>query len=311
LIVYCWRNIPISIIYSEKGEGKAHTCEIPMFPLTHGPSRRIMPVSSEEALMKRSSPPRGIAKLSESVHQQLNMYALAAGAAGVGMLVLAQSAEARIVYTAADVHFHTDTQHKKFVYKLDLNHDGIVDFTITDEIGTNMGGSSFLWMGAQGATGSNAVQEASYPGWAAALSVGAPIGNARIFKGTGAMFGQPCPSCRGYGYWGGRGNRYLGVRFTIRGKTHYGWARLSVQPEFKTITAVLSGYAYETIPGKAIRAGQRKETADEPTNEDLGTGASLPRSTPDTLQPATLGALAMGAPGLSIWRRDESVWSLP
>jgi hypothetical protein len=172
------------------------------------------------------------------------MYALAAGAAGVGMLALAQSADAKIVYTAADVHFHTGAAHKKFVYKLDLNHDGIVDFTITDEIGTNMGGSSFLYMGARGATGSNAVQEASYPGWAAALGLGARIDNTKIFKGTGVMAAQPCPSCRGYGYWGGRGNRYLGLRFTVRGKTHYGWARLSVHRELKTITALLTGYAY-------------------------------------------------------------------
>ena len=37
--------------------------------------------------MPRSSrPTRTAANLSESIHQQLNMYALAAGAAGVGVL---------------------------------------------------------------------------------------------------------------------------------------------------------------------------------------------------------------------------------
>lgn len=35
--------------------------------------------------MKQSSEPRGSVRLSESVNQRLNMYALAAGAAGVGM----------------------------------------------------------------------------------------------------------------------------------------------------------------------------------------------------------------------------------
>jgi len=39
------------------------------------------------------------ANLSQSVQRQLNMYALAAGAAGVGALALTQSAEAKIVYT--------------------------------------------------------------------------------------------------------------------------------------------------------------------------------------------------------------------
>ncbi len=41
------------------------------------------------------------ARLSASIHQQLNAYALAASAAGVGMLALVQPAEAKIVYTKA------------------------------------------------------------------------------------------------------------------------------------------------------------------------------------------------------------------
>jgi hypothetical protein len=49
--------------------------------------------------MKRSSRLRKTAKLSESVHHQLNMYALAATAAGVGMLAFVQPSEAEIVYT--------------------------------------------------------------------------------------------------------------------------------------------------------------------------------------------------------------------
>jgi hypothetical protein len=46
--------------------------------------------------MNRSRAP---SKLSDSVHHQLNMYALAASAAGVGILALAQTAEAKIIYT--------------------------------------------------------------------------------------------------------------------------------------------------------------------------------------------------------------------
>ena len=63
-------------------------------------------------------------------------------------------------------------------------------------------------------------------------------------------------------------------------------------------SATLTGYAYETIPGKAIIAGATKGPDDaEPT-------ASLKAPTP---APATLGMLALGAPGLSIWRREESM----
>jgi hypothetical protein len=48
--------------------------------------------------MKRS---RDTVTLSDSVHHQLNMYALAASAAGVSVLALAQPAECKIIYTHA------------------------------------------------------------------------------------------------------------------------------------------------------------------------------------------------------------------
>ena len=110
------------------------------------------------------------------------------------------------------------------------------------------------------------------------------------------------------GQWanGGKGvkNRYLGLKFQVSGKTHFGWARLNVA--FKRhlgFFAVLTGYAYETIPNKPIIAGKTKGpgyiSAQEPDAALI-----MPTS-----EPATLGALAMGAPGLSIWRRKESLAS--
>jgi hypothetical protein len=70
--------------------------------------------------MKRSSGPRKTAKLSDSLHHQLNMYALAASAAGVGVLALTQAAEAGIIYNPANVTIgpHPPT------YNLNLNHNG-------------------------------------------------------------------------------------------------------------------------------------------------------------------------------------------
>src|SRR5215831_893143 len=73
--------------------------------------------------MKRSSRPPATAELSNSLHHRLNSYALAAGAAGVGVLAVAQPADAKIVYTPAHVVVGR-------TLPLDLNHDGIVDFTI-------------------------------------------------------------------------------------------------------------------------------------------------------------------------------------
>jgi hypothetical protein len=91
------------------------------------------------------------------------------------------------------------------------------------------------------------------------------------------------------------------VKFSIRGKDHFGWARF-ITHSAPHPSAELTGYAYETIPGKPIIAGATKGPDDgEPT-------ASFTMHTP---VPATLGTLAMGAPGLSIWRRKESAVAAP
>ena len=72
--------------------------------------------------MRRSTRARRIpANLSESISRQLNMYALAATAAGAGTLALSHPVEAKIIYTSA----HAKVGH---ALPVDLNHDGIVDF---------------------------------------------------------------------------------------------------------------------------------------------------------------------------------------
>jgi hypothetical protein len=83
--------------------------------------------------MKRIS--RKPSNLSESLHRQLNMYALAASAAGVSLLALTQPAEARIVYT----HVHRRLPINR-ISPLDLNHDGQRDFTFNDTHGRTSGG---------------------------------------------------------------------------------------------------------------------------------------------------------------------------
>jgi hypothetical protein len=91
------------------------------------------------------------------------------------------------------------------------------------------------------------------------------------------------------GQWFGAKRRYLGFRFTISGRVHFGWARLSVSPSPST-EATLTGYAYETIPNKPIITGKTKG--------------------PDvvTLDPATLGHLAQGASAIHAWRKSGGNW---
>ena len=68
------------------------------------------------------------------------------------------------------------------------------------------------------------------------------------------------------GLWAGKGNgvsnRYLGLKFVVHGKVHYGWARLSVtlghHRQYDDVSGTLTGYAYETVPNKSIIAGKTK-----------------------------------------------------
>jgi hypothetical protein len=256
--------------------------------------------------MKRSSQPRTTAELSKSLHERLNTYAVAASAAGVGMLALVQPAEAKIVYTPADITISGKTP-------LDLNHDGIKDFVF----GTSYANSTSYFLqdlrvspyGANQILGENRLPRA--------LRAGVRIGSgAQHFSQLSTFMARVSFNSRNghsrfKGHWANSGNgvkdRYLGLKILINGKVHYGWARLTVtitpshQPQGK-----LTGYAYETIPNKAIIAGKTKGPEDE---VGVGRPNSASLTTPAS-QPATLGLLAIGVSGVPIWRR-ESMGSQP
>lgn len=262
--------------------------------------------------MKSSKrPPRATSRLSDSIRSQLNSYALAAGAAGVGVLALSTPCEGEIVYTPAH---DVVGARSNAVFHIDLNHDGISDFTF--EHGYFFSNTSFNW-------GSN-VAVVPYKrsdgngilghGGAFPLRAGAkigPLGRFSSLLGTlagGRGVGRS-HSTEIYGLWanGGKGlsNRYVGLKFQIDGETHYGWARVSIS-KFR-FSAVLTGYAYETIPNKPILAGETE--GPEEGSDDEANPTTLNRP---TLQPsASLGLLAMGSPALSIWRREESVGVTP
>ena len=76
-------------------------------------------------------------------------------------------------------------------------------------------------------------------------------------------------------------------------------------PQVGGVRGLLTGYAYDPIANKPIAnkpivTGATKEADDE----NQPAGASFKTNAPE---PATLGMLALGAPGLSIWRRENGV----
>ena len=201
--------------------------------------------------MKPSSRrPRIAAMLAQHLDQRLTAYALAASAAGVGVLALAPRSEAKIIYR--NVH-HVIGRNAS--YALDLNHDGKTDFTIQNVEGggtctTTLCNPYFAKLAAQPAAGNGAAGFviASAP-WAFDLKARARIGPSQYFRGSmlATANGYPGSASSKNGSWVNVKNRYLGLKFKIDGKIHYGWVRLSVQVQNFSITATLTGYAYEPL----------------------------------------------------------------
>jgi len=231
-------------------------------------------------LDQRSGQVRG---LSVSCQQQLSAYALAAAAAGVSVLALAPHSEAKILYTP--IHRVIGNGNS---YKLDFIGHGTTDLIIQNEY--NYWGFHSQELAAKQA-GSNQVAH-NYFG-AVAMSRGQQIGPKCAFSGGLEVMAELAGTGNSsgiFGSWINVNNHYVGARFYIEGKVHYGWARLNVQVQLPlTVTATLTGYAYETVPNKPIIAGKIKG--------------------PDvvTVEPASLGRLAQGSAGLAPGRRKELI----
>jgi hypothetical protein len=248
------------------------------------------------------------ANLSDALHHRLNTYALAASAAGVGMLALAPSATAKIVYTPAHVKISPPQIGHPTIVPLDLNHDGVSDFVFSNFYGGSAP-RTYALLKVKPSKSSNEIL--AQGGSASALRAGVRV------RFHGATYGAAMAECQRFesssgifGQWanGGKGvkYRYLGLRFIIKGQVHFGWARLNVFFSkgrlVGVFSATLTGYAYETISGKAIITGKTKGP-DEIDSIAPVDPATLSAPTPE---PASLGLLAMGSPGLSIWRREET-----
>ena len=205
------------------------------------------------------------------------------------MLALAHPAEGKVIYTPSHVRIAVGNDgNREYHYPLDLNHDGVVDFslrmsrtTATEffQVATGVG-----ILGVSGNQAAGVQQRKGYDGLAYALRAGRRIGPDRRFGPyNNEVMAVRATSGEGVtclGPWDNATKRYLGLRFTINGELHYGWARLDVScpPKVSTggLSGILTGYAYETIPNKPIIAGKTKG--------------------PDviTVQPGSLGRLALG-----------------
>jgi hypothetical protein len=211
-------------------------------------------------------------KLSNSLQERVNSYALAAGAAGVGMLALAHPAEAKIVYTPAQITIGWLGR-----YSIDLRHDGGEDFAIRN-LTYNSTSPFGDVLAASALRGGNGIERSQASHFAAALPKGVRVGpSVKNFR-EGRKWMLSCDSApHTSGPWVNVTNRFLGLKVLVHGKVHYGWARLTVriqhpQQQPPAITTVLTGYAYETVPNKPIMTGKERDGDDSVTLGRLALG---------------------------------------
>jgi hypothetical protein len=219
--------------------------------------------------------------LDEVLERRMLLYALAAGAALAG----ASAAQATVIFTANRLELKTAFRQIETL-DIDLNNDGKIDFIVT---ATTY--SSVAYMGELNARGISSNGIAFVPRTSAvAFQKGSKIGNSAQFTdlvGLASGFGS------GYGQFANTSDRYLGVRFRLHGDFYYGWIgfRRVVTGPFGEVKAKIQGWAYETVPNKAIVAGDKGP-------EDSNAG---------TLEPTSLQLLAMGHTGVADRQRRMAV----
>jgi hypothetical protein len=247
--------------------------------------------------------------------RRLGAYAISAAAAGVAILACSVNAEAAPICRSSSVEL--------FQQSAPLNPAGlrIAPFELADtfnnvsSIPGDAGNRGFFTPNTPSASALLATNH--FP---ANVAAGTSIGPGRSF-GKGREYGLLFT----YGplYGGGtkkkhRGNfdfsqdNFFGFKFSISGQPHYGWVRLKV-----TFGYALDGigtkvhlldYGYESDPNTPILAGSCSQNDSvgqklDLRNKEVSDQAAVIKATTRAAFPASLGLLATGASGLSIWRR--------
>ncbi len=164
-------------------------------------------------------------------------------------------ANGQIVYTDVD----PDEGGSGVNYALDLNNDSVVDFNIVG--GPVQSYPSLYFVGIYGnSSNASILGESSSPYvYPFALDNGNVISSGQTTwfdasASSGTLNFASCYGGTGNSNWCGVTDKYLGLRFDVGGNTYYGWARLDVNLTGKSWT--IKDYAYNSVPGEAITAGQ-------------------------------------------------------
>lgn len=190
------------------------------------------------------------------VSKKLKAYSAAAGA----MTAFAGVATGQIV--------HTDIIPDTILtgggtYDLNMDNAGPAEFTfvqynVLDSLGNPLGFFSSVAVNAGTDAILGSVFSSSYPfpfalnnGDSIAASGGTDWRDGTLNYGNqylGVVYGS-------YNFCNFLGqDKYMGVRFQANSQTHYGWVRVYVSPGADTM--IIREYAYQTLPGVGLTAGQ-------------------------------------------------------
>lgn len=232
-------------------------------------------------------------QLSSKVSKKLTAYVASAvcrpsdilAAAAVGVVALAGQP------AAADIILNTNPITMPYLYAITgtavhsnvpWSFDGGVKFSFSNRVSNQIHGFSSR-LSLQALSGNGFL--------AGPLAKGAVIGPGGAFIANSAMqwvSSYTSDVRRLFFSYGGLWrfeSGYLGFEFTGSDGLEFGWANLTVDDYYPGGELVMSEFAYDTVPGQSIQAGQ----------------------TTSTPEPGTLGLLALGSLGLAFWRRKREV----
>lgn len=218
---------------------------------------------------------RKIKPMKKNSTKELNKSRLANYSAVAGAVLATGAVNGQITYV--DVNPDAVVNNSNSPYNLDMNNDANPDMIFEVQAVSQSGSYSYMGIpftyNIQGsyalvAAGSGAAVVGSVSGSSstfvpAMLLDGNQVDGLQTF-GTGGALGFageldiPAFGYSNYpvaqGDWLGQADKFLGVRITNSGATHYGWVRLDVAADASTIT--VKDYAYNSVASESILAGQ-------------------------------------------------------
>lgn len=169
--------------------------------------------------------------------------------AGLG-LFRSHAVDGKIIYT--DIPNGEEISNES--YFLDVNNDGVRDFSITHTAVYNQATYNTFDLRIDRYNTSMPARVAVYNQYAVALSPGEMIDRYQNWEWEYSGLMGLYSNQNSAGFWPDQNNQYLGLEFQSLNSQYpyYGWAALSV--DAVTLKATLFGYAYEDEAGEPIAA---------------------------------------------------------